>query len=74
MLCSFTDDIVNQHLKNRKLDPIEGIWVYDAGKISAIYKSGNSYVGVILKSAEMRNGSKDADLTKGSETVYYGTV
>ena len=68
------DDIINQHLKNRKLDPIEGIWVYDGGKISAKYKSGNSYVGVVLKSAEMRNGSKDADLTKGSETVYYGTV
>ena len=25
------DDIINQHLKNRKLDPIEGIWVYDIG-------------------------------------------
>ena len=37
-------DIINQYLKNRKLDPIEGIWIYDAGLVEAIYKSGNSYV------------------------------
>jgi|TARA_B100001964_G_scaffold41704_1_gene46086 hypothetical protein len=67
-------DIINQYLKNRKLDPIEGIWIYDAGLVEAIYKSGNSYVGVVIKSSQMRNGARSSDLRKGSDTVYYGTA
>ena len=68
------DDIINQHLKNRKLDPIEGIWIYNSGMIAGIYKSGSSYTGVVIKSPSRRNGSRHADINKGSETVYYGTV
>ena len=67
-------DIINQHLKNRKLDLIEGIWVYDGGRIVGIYKSGGSYKSVVIKSEELRNGARSADLTKGSESVFYGTV
>ena len=68
------DDIINQHLKNRKLDNIEGIWIHDGGKIAGIYKSGSSYVGIVIKSSEMRNGSRDLDLSKGSDSVFYGTA
>ena len=68
------NDIINQHLKNRKLDSIEGIWLYNNGTILGIYKSGSSYTGVIIKSSQMRNGSKHADIVKGSETLYYGTI
>ena len=68
------DDIINQHLKNRKLDNIEGIWIHDAGKINGIYKIGSSYVGIIIKSSEMKNGSRDLDLSKGSDSVFYGTA
>ena len=68
------DDIINQHLKNRKLDNIEGIWIHNGGKISGIYKSGNSYVSIVIKSSDLRNGSRDLDLSKGSDTVFYGTA
>ena len=68
------DDIINQHLKNRKLDNIEGIWIHDAGKINGIYKIGSSYVGIIIKSSKMKNGSRDLDLSKGSDSVFYGTA
>ena len=68
------DDIINQHLKNRKLDLIEGIWIYTTGTVAGIYKSGSSYTGIVIKSASRRSGVKHADITKGSDTVYYGTV
>ena len=68
------DDIINQHLKNRKLDLIEGIWIYDGGKIAAIYKSGINYKGIIIKFKNLKSGTIDLNLNKGSNTVFYGTA
>ena len=68
------EEIINQHLKDRKLDKIEGIWIHNGETISAIYKKDDSYVGIIIESSDMESGSNDLKLSKGSEIFYYGSA
>ena len=70
------DEVIKKHLSNRKLEPIEGIWVYDAGgRIIAIYKSGSNYKRIVLYSSTVPVGSNDwYTFNKGSSKYFYGNA
>ena len=44
------DEAINSFLKDRDLEPIEGIWLTDKGTVSVIYKQGSSYIQKIIRS------------------------
>jgi len=64
---------IDQHLKGRKLDTIEGVWMSDGGRVFGFYKSGSQYLSIIIKSTQFRSGETADRATKGSNNVYYGT-
>ena len=66
-------DFINQHLKDRKLDNIEGIWITSTGRVYGFYKQGNQYVNKIISAGKrFRSGQIIGYLNKGSENVFYG--
>ena len=66
-------DFINQHLKDRKLDNIEGIWITSSGRVYGFYKQGNQYVNKIISEGKrFRSGQIIGYLNKGSENVFYG--
>ena len=58
---------IDNWLKGRKLDTVEGIWLHNGGRVSAIYKVGNSYTCVVIKSDVVKSGTVSCSLSKGSE-------
>ena len=64
---------IDQNLKGRKLDQIEGVWLTASGRAYGIYKSGGGYNTVIISSKYFRSGETIGHLTKGSENIFYGT-
>ena len=66
---------IDQFLKDRKLEKIEGVWIANAGRIIVIYKSGSVYESRVIRSAEVAAGSIQFNpITKGSENIYYGSM
>ena len=65
---------IDQNLKGRKLDQIEGVWLTSAGRVYGFYKSGSQYLNVIINSGKyFRSGETIGSLTKGSKNVFYGS-
>ena len=67
------DQAISKYLKDKKLDSIEGIWVYQpGGRIVVIYKSKNKYNGRVIHSNKVASGSKQfGEIKKGSKNYYY---
>jgi len=65
---------IDQYLSDRKLDTIEGVWINNThGGIYVAHKtSGNSYTLKIINHKYFPNRQVVAQLTLGSESVYYG--
>jgi len=65
---------IDNHLKGKKLEPIEGIWVYDSGTVFVIYKQGSSYITKTIRSAtgNSYSGEQTGIWEKGSESYFYG--
>ena len=66
------DSAISQYLSGRKLDNIEGIWATKRGNITAIYKSGSTYKGVVIRNEFIKNGEINAYIEKGNDKYYYG--
>ena len=63
---------IDQNLKGRKLDQIEGVWLTAAGRIFGIYKSGTQYYQIVIRSDRLQSGQNSGIYSKGSETNFYG--
>ena len=65
---------IDQYLSDRKLERIEGIWVFQpGGRIIVIYKSNNSYYNKVIFSRDLTSGSTNTfNFQKGSSTYFYG--
>ena len=67
-------DYIDKYLSDRDLEPIEGIWVAEGGRIIAVFNFENRIQSRVIRSADVAVGSVNwPDLTKGSENFYYGT-
>jgi hypothetical protein len=65
---------IDQNLKGRKLDQIEGVWMATSGRVYGFYKSGSQYLNVVITTGRLfRSGETIGSLTKGAENVFYGT-
>jgi len=63
---------IDQNLKGRKLDQIEGVWLTPAGSVFGIYKSGSQYYEISIRSTRLQSGQNSGTYSKGSETNFYG--
>ena len=67
-------EAIDQYLKDRKLDPIEGIWVFtEAGSTQVTYKINNEYICRVIQSATTRSGFKFCDV-RGNNNSYNGSM
>ena len=68
-------EAIDQYLKDRKLDPIEGIWVFtEAGSTQVTYKINNEYICRVIQSATTtRSGFKFCDVS-GNNNSYNGSM
>ena len=67
-------EAIDQYLKDRKLDPIEGIWVFsNTGTTQVTYKSGNEYFCRAIQSSNVKSGFKFCDV-RGSNNSYSGSM
>ena len=68
------DEAINSFLKDRDLEPIEGIWLTDKGTVSVIYKQGSSYIQKIIRSGSglSYSGQHVSTFQKGSDNYFYG--
>jgi len=68
------DSAISQYLSDRKLEKIEGVWVFQpGGRIIVIYKSNNSYYNKVIFSRDLSSGSTNTfNFQKGSSTYFYG--
>ena len=67
-------EAIDQYLKDRKLDPIEGIWVLtEAGSTQVTYKINNEYACRVIQSTTTRSGFKFCDVS-GNNNSYNGSM
>jgi hypothetical protein len=67
-------EAIDQYLKDRKLDTIEGIWIDSKnGTIQVTYKSNNEYFCRTIQSRNVRSGFKFCD-ARGSNNSYSGSM
>ena len=67
-------EAIDQYLKDRKLDPIEGIWVLtETGSTQVTYKINNEYICSVIQSATTRSGFKLCDV-RGNNNYYNGSM
>ena len=68
--------VIDNYLKGRKLEKIEGVWVYQpGGRIIAIYKKNGFLNSRVIKSAQVESGTEQhTNLSKGSSNYYYGNA
>ena len=68
--------VIDNYLKGRKLEKIEGVWVYQpGGRIIVIYKKDGSFYSKVIKSAQVESGTdQHFNLSKGSSNYYYGNT
>ena len=65
---------IDQNLKGRKLDQIEGVWLTTAGGVFGIYKSGSQYYEITIRSSHFQSGKNTGTFSKGSTTTFYGNT
>jgi len=65
---------IDQNLKGRKLDQIEGVWLTAAGRVFGVYKSGSQYYETIIRSSQFQSGKTIGTYTQGSATNFYGNT
>lgn len=64
----------DKYLSDRKLDPIEGIWVMPKnGDIQVTYKSGDKYICKVINSRILKSGIEFCDVS-GSSNSFMGTM
>jgi hypothetical protein len=68
------EEAIKQFLSNKKLEPIEGIWISDQGRIIVNYKKGNNYFSKVIYSAEVASGSDQFDIRNGSSNSLSGSL
>ena len=66
------DEAIKNYLSNKKLEPIEGIWLSDHGRIIVNYKKGNTYHSKIIYSAHRPSGSNHWNISKASSKFISG--
>lgn len=68
-------EAINNYLKGRQLDPLEGIWMASSGTIIVIYKDGNSFEEVMINSfnGAFPPGYRMGQYTKSSSALFIGT-
>ena len=64
---ALTEAEVKKYFKNRKIEPIEGIWRFDHGTTAAIYKSENKYFIKIIYSKKTASGKDYFEVDSGSK-------
>ena len=67
------EEAIKKFLSNKKLEPIEGIWLSDGGRIIVNYKKNNSYNTLIVYSSELASGSPHFNANYGSSKSMSGT-
>ena len=67
------EEAIKQFLSNKKLDPIEGIWIADQGRVIVNYKKGSEYYSKIIYSAELSSGANHINISSGSSSFFSGT-
>ena len=67
------EEAIKQFLSNKKLDPIEGIWLADQGRIIVNYKKGNTYFSKVIYSAELSSGANHMNVSSGSSSFLSGS-
>lgn len=67
------EEAIKKYLSNKKLDPIEGIWIADQGRIIVNYKKGNTYHSKIIYSAELSSGDNHLNVSSGSSSFLSGS-
>ena len=67
------DEAIKKYLSNKKLEPIEGIFVADQGRIIVNYKKGNNYFSKVIYSAEVASGSDNMNVRYGSSNSLSGS-
>jgi hypothetical protein len=68
-------EAINNYLKGRQLDPVEGIWLGDKGSITVIYKENNKFIHRMISSGNgfFPSGYQLGILEKNSSSLYTGT-
>jgi hypothetical protein len=70
-------EAINNYLKGRQLDPLEGIWMAsDSGSIFVIYKDGNVFEEIMISSGNggFPSGYNMGRYSKSSSSLYIGTT
>tara|TARA_A100001015_G_C14904669_1_gene677783 strand:- start:126 stop:1259 length:1134 start_codon:yes stop_codon:yes gene_type:complete len=67
------DEVIKNYLSGKKLEPIEGIWRSDKGKIIVIYKKNKDYYSKIIYSASQTSGSVHINVSSGSSKFISGS-
>ena len=67
-------EAIDQYLKDRKLDPIEGIWVMTGnGMIQVTYKNNNEYYCKVIQSQTTKSGYQFCNV-RGQGNSYNGSM
>ena len=66
-------EAIDLYLKDRKLDPIEGIWVTGDGMMQATFKENKEYICLVIQSHSTKSGKKFCSVT-GEGNTYVGTM
>jgi len=65
---------IDQYLSGRKLDPVEGIWMFlETGTLQVTYKNNNEYICKTINSQNLRSGSEFCNV-RGSNNSYSGSM
>ena len=69
------DSAISQYLSDRKLEKIEGVWVFQpGGRTIVIYKSNNSYYSKVIWSQQVSSGSTQyRNMYRGS-SYYFNAI
>jgi len=63
----------DKYFKDKDLESIEGVWMFEYSMdIIFIYKDNDKYICKVIRSTKFQSGENLCDLTKGSNTTYYG--
>lgn len=68
------EEVIKKYLSNRKLEKVEGIWVYNpGGRVIGIYKENNVYYSKVITSSQKKSGETDMkNLKKAGSNVLHG--
>ena len=69
------EEVIKNYLSNRKLEKVEGIWVYTpGGRVIGVYKKDNIYYSKVITSNQKKSGESDMkDLKKAGSNVLHGS-